>query len=96
MIHQTLSPDPAPVAVHNTLNGSQPDSCPFKRLRRVKPLEYAKKLIYVLHIESDSIVSNEHYHLMLFLVPASDFDFGLLSHACEFNSIRNQIDEGKP
>jgi hypothetical protein len=38
------------------LNGSQP----FKRLKRVEALEYTEQFTYVLHVESDSIVSNEH------------------------------------
>jgi hypothetical protein len=30
------------MSMHNTLNGSQPDASAFKRLGRVKTLEYAE------------------------------------------------------
>ena len=82
--------------MYDTLNRGQPDAGTFKRLGRVETLEYTEQLVYVFHVKSDSIVSNEDHHLILFLVLASDFDFGLRARAREFHGIRNQIDERQP
>jgi hypothetical protein len=82
--------------MHNTLNRSEPDACAFKRFSRVETLEYSEQLIYISHIESYSIVSNEHHYLIALLVRAPYFDLGLWARAGEFDGIRNQIHECKP
>src|SRR5436190_1481401 len=82
--------------MHNSLNRSQPDAGAFKRLSRVESLEYAEELIHISHIESDSIVSNEHHHLIALLVRTPDFDLGPRACPGEFNGIRNQIHKSKP
>ena len=84
------------MSMNNPLNGSQPDASAFKRLRPVKALEYAEQFTYVLYIKSDSIVSNEHDDLILFLVRTSNFDFGRRACAREFYGVRNEIDEHNP
>ncbi len=84
------------MALCNTLNSSQPNAGAFKRLRRVETLEYTEQFTYILHIKSDSIVSNEHDYLILLLVHASYFDLGLRARAREFYCVRNQIDEREP
>jgi len=84
------------MSMYNPLNGSQPDAGAFKRLRRVETLEYTEQFIYIFHIESDSIVSNENDYLILFSAHASYFDLGLRARACEFYRVRNQIDEHEP
>jgi hypothetical protein len=56
------------MSMDDTLNGSQPNAGAFKRLSPVKALEYAEQLTHILHVKSDSIVSNEHDHLILCLV----------------------------
>jgi hypothetical protein len=84
------------MSVYNALNGGQPDARTFKRLKRVEALEYTEQFTYILHIKSDSVVSNEHDYLILFLVHASNFDLGLRARACEFYRVRNQIDEREP
>jgi hypothetical protein len=71
------------MSMHNTLNGSEPDAGAFKCLSRVETLEYTEEFIYILHIKSDSIVSNEHQYLISFLVRASYFDLGLRARARE-------------
>src|SRR5271166_2793982 len=83
------------MSMNNALNGSQPYTSTFKRVRRVKTLEYAEQLVYVFHIESDSIVPNEDHHLV-FLIFASDFDLGRRACAREFNRVRNQVDQRQP
>src|SRR5580692_8189467 len=82
--------------MHNTLDGSQPYPGAFKRLSGVQTLKYAKELVYIFHIETDSIVTNEHHDLIWGSVRASDFNFGRRSRAREFNGIRDQVDECQP
>ena len=64
------------MSMDNPLNGSQPDAGAFKRLRRVETLEYTEQFIYIFHIESDSIVSNEHHYLIALLVRTPNFYLG--------------------
>src|SRR6202022_388929 len=91
LIHQTLSPGFASMAMDNTLNGSQPNAGAFKRLTRVEALEYTEQFAYILHIKPDSIVSNKHHYLILFLVRASDFDLGRRARAGEFYCVPHKI-----
>src|SRR6266550_3208270 len=79
----------------NPLNRSQSNTRAFKLFSPVKPLEYAKQLIDVLHLETDSIVSNENDDLIFFSIGASDLNLGLLAFAREFNSVGNEINQGE-
>jgi hypothetical protein len=81
------------MSMDDTLNGCQPDAGAFRRLRRVETLEDPEQFIDTFHIKPDSIVSNKHHYLILFVAQASYFDFGLRAHAGEFYGIRDQIDK---
>ena len=77
MIHLAFGPRPAAVPMHDALHRSQPDARALERFRRVQPLEYAEQLIYVLHLETDSIVANEYDHPVRSVLLAPDFNFRL-------------------
>ena len=76
----------------DTLNGGKPYTSPFKRFGRVETLEDAKQLIYVPHIEADSIILDEHHRFIVVSIAAAYFDLRLRARAREFDGIRNQID----
>ena len=61
--------------MHNALDRGQTYSSSFKRLRWVETLEHAEEFIQILHVEADSIISNEYYYVILFLFRTSNFDF---------------------
>ena len=75
------------MSMYNPLNGSQPDACAFKRLRRVKTLKDSEQFICIFHVKPDSVVSNEHHYLISLLIRASYFDLSVRACAREFYSI---------
>src|SRR5712691_6060607 len=79
----------------DTVNGGESYPRSFKRFGRVKTLEYAKQLVGILHIKTDSIVSNEHHRLIVPSIGASYRDLRLRACACELDRIGNEIDECK-
>jgi hypothetical protein len=86
--------------MHDALHRSQPYARAFERFGRVKALEYPEQLIHIRHIESDSIIADEHYYLigplLLARLQAPDFDFGLRAGSRKFDGVCNQVDENKP
>ena len=45
--------------VDDSLHGRQPDARPLEILRPMQPLEHAKQLVGVPHVESNSVVPDE-------------------------------------
>jgi hypothetical protein len=83
------------VAIYYPLYSSQPYASAFKRFLPVKTLEYAKQLMHVLHIKTDSIVSNEDDYLILSAVGATDLNLCFGARAREFNGVGEKIDQYK-
>src|SRR5271165_714142 len=82
--------------VYDALNRGQADTGTLESFLRVKPLEDAEQLVGIFHVESDPVVSNEQYHVIVFVLDASDFDIGLGTCAAEFYSVGNQVDQRQP
>src|ERR1700682_4787231 len=92
-INHALGPDLPSVTMYNALNCREPDAGALKFVRLVQPLKHSKQFVYILHIKSHSIVPNEYYQLISVSVGASDFDFCSQARACEFDGIRNKVDQ---
>jgi hypothetical protein len=82
--------------MHDALHRSQPYARALERFRGVQALEYAEQLVYVLHVEADSIIANEDYYLVWPLLPAPDFNFSLRAGSGKFHRIGNQVDQHQP
>ena len=54
-----LSPDTPPVAVDDPLHNRQPDAGSLKFLGPVEALENPKKLVDILHVKPDAVISDE-------------------------------------
>src|SRR5215470_12192372 len=72
-MHETFSPDSAPVTMDNPLHGRQSYTSAFKLFSPVQTLEYAKEFIDIFHLKTNAIVSNEHDDLIVFSISASEF-----------------------
>src|SRR5262245_32577697 len=83
------------MTMYNTLNGSQPNTRTFKIFSPVETLEYAKQFLYISHIKADPIVFNKNDDLVLFSVVVSYLNLRPLSCACEFNRVRNKVNQRK-
>src|SRR5262245_25165128 len=79
--------------MNDALNGRKTDTRAFKLIRPVEALEYAEKFIDVLHVKTDSVVPDKHYHTIGWVIGTSDFNFRYRPRAREFDRIRNQIYE---
>src|SRR3712207_4752872 len=62
--HAALCPSAPSVSANDTPDGGQPDAGALELLHVVQPLEHAKELVYVLHLESDAVVSDKEYGLV--------------------------------
>src|SRR5262245_28257896 len=91
-VHLTLSPGCSLVTVNNPLDICQPDASAFVLLRGMQSLEHAEELARVLHVEPDTIVSNEHHQVACLVEKASNFDLGLLPFASKLHGIGKQVD----
>src|SRR5581483_10416382 len=54
-----LGPDPSAVAVDDALHDRQADAGPLEIFGAMQPLEHAKELVGVFHVEADSVVADE-------------------------------------
>jgi len=79
--------------MYNALNGRESDAGAFKFVRLVQPLKHSKQFVYVLHIKTHPIVPNEYYQLISVSLSVSDLDFCSQARACEFDGIRNKVDQ---
>src|ERR1700730_9553493 len=75
-------------------DGREPNSSAFKLFREMQALKHAEQFIYILHVEAYAIVPHEHLYFIS-SVHTANLDFGAGSHACEFDCIRNKVDNNQ-
>src|SRR5438309_7510289 len=78
------------MAVNDPPNGREPYSGAFKLFRKMQALKHAEQFIDILHIEAGAIISHEHLDF-IFRIDATNLDFGLGSHAREFDRVGEKI-----
>jgi hypothetical protein len=81
------------VTIYDALNRCESDAGAFEFVRPVQPLKHSKQFVCILHLKTHSIVPNEYYELIFVSVGASDLDFCSQARACEFDGIRNKVDQ---
>ena len=89
LIYQRIGPHATAMTMDNSLYDGQPYTCALVILAIVKPLEDAKELILITHIEADAIVADA----IDLGFRACDLDPGGFPRASVLESVREQIDE---
>src|SRR5271169_2936683 len=89
-----FGPDCPAVAAYNALYICKSDTCAFKFFLGMEPLKYAKELVRISHVKPNSIV-RDGADEFIFLIFASDLDFGLKTSACKLDCIGDEIDNHK-
>src|SRR5919109_1382637 len=69
-VHCGLGPNAPAMALHNTLRERESYPRPFVLLAAVQPLEHAKKLGRILHLEPHAVIPDKIHLLALPLVTA--------------------------
>ena len=67
-----LGPDSSSVAMYYTLHGGQPYAGAFKRVVGMEALKHTEQFVRVFHVEAYSVIPNEYYYMIWFLVPAAN------------------------
>ena len=93
MIDRSLGPDLSSMPVDNALNGGQSDSGALEFLRSMQTLEHAEKLVYMLHIEARTVISDKHLDLIVLSIGTANLDLCPSSHPCELDRIGNEVHE---
>ena len=74
------------MAVDDPPNGRESNSSAFILFREMQALKNAEQFIYILHVEAGAIIPHEHLDFIC-PIDAANLDFGLGSHAREFDRI---------
>jgi hypothetical protein len=85
-----LGPDAATMLANDELHRGQADPRAFEILVPVQALKDAKEFVFVLHVETHAIVTNEEDSLSL-LLKISDLNNGALARTGELERIGNQV-----
>jgi hypothetical protein len=83
------------MTMDDALNSRQADAGPFERFGLVQTLEDAKQLVGIPHVETDSVVPDEHDRLVFLSSGASYLDLRLRTCPGEFDGVGDEIDERK-
>src|SRR5208283_4304925 len=84
------------MTVDDTLNGGKTYSGAFKLFSQMQTLKDAEQLVCVLHVKASAIVPHEHLDFFFIAIHTANLDFGLRSHACEFDRVGNKVDNDQP
>jgi hypothetical protein len=79
--------------MYYTLHGGQTYSGAFKRVVGMEALEHTEQFVRVFHVEAHSIIPNEYYYVIRFLVGTANFDFRLRAGPGEFSSVGYEVDK---
>lgn len=74
----------------------QPDPGAFELAGAVEPLEHAKKLVHVLHVEAGAVITDKNNGLIRVVVGAADRNLGLIALTGVFDGIADQVDQHLP
>ena len=93
MIHGRFAANLSAVAMDDALHGGQSYSGALELFRQMQALKYAEQLVDVLHVKAGAVVPHEHFEFLLLVVVTTNLDFGRLSHATEFDRVRDKVDD---
>src|SRR5271155_3806783 len=62
----------------------------------MQTLENAKQLVHMLHVETSTIVPDEYFYLIIFLLTLAYLDLGPRSLSRELNGIGKQVHKDQP
>src|SRR5512139_1496078 len=91
MVHFSISPGPAAVAIDDAANICKTNACTFEVILLMQSLKNPEEFIRICHVKSHAVVADEDCDLGFIFPFVSDLDLCNRPRTSELQCVRNQI-----